>query len=189
MKGMVGEREFFPPRPDWRETPMVSKPLDDKIDFYNPLTITWYYGPTADCPWYEAGQSSNQVYVTLGTPQTAPLYHTLVHLACSGEEVQGKTVPSEAVSAIWNEFKDNEVKNVNGMQLRYYNPEKETIARNTTELLKDKNKTGECRAWAELFIDVLKVHGISSARKVRVVEHFFPGEAEFLLDLLQKSFT
>ena len=48
----------------------------------DPLTITWYYGPTVNGPWHEAGTSANPVSVLLGTPQTAPLYHTLVHLGC-----------------------------------------------------------------------------------------------------------
>ena len=57
---------------------MVSIRLENKIDFYNPLTMTWYYGPTVDGHWYEAGTSANPVSVLLG----APLYQTLVHLGC-----------------------------------------------------------------------------------------------------------
>ena len=57
---------------------MISVPLDNAIGFHDPLTITWYYDPTADGPWHEAGTSANPVSVLLG----APLYQTLVHLGC-----------------------------------------------------------------------------------------------------------
>jgi len=155
VKGMVGERELFPARNDWRETPMVSVPLDDAIGFYNPLTITWYYGPTADGPWYEAGQSSNQVYVLLGAPQTSPLYHTLVHLSC--KNAKGETEPAEATEKMWSEFTDQKVFRMDGTQLTYYSS---YTTQNTTtgDLLKYGD--GQCGAWASFFIDMRKIHGI-----------------------------
>ena len=41
----------------------------------------WSY-QTESKRFQDAGTSANQVYVTWGAPQTAPLYQTLVHLGC-----------------------------------------------------------------------------------------------------------
>jgi len=156
---------------------MISVPLDNAIDFHNPLTITWYYGPTADGPWYEAGQSSNQVYVLLGAPQTAPLYHTLVHLGC--ENAAGETTESGAVKKIWQEFTDQAVLTVNTKLLKYWHEGKAEGLVSTADLLREAN--GQCGAWAEFFMDMLKAQHISSTIKIEIFEDSDPGKRGFLV--------
>jgi len=163
VNGMANGRELFPARSDWRETPLVSVPLDDKIDFYNPLTITWYYGPTVNGPWYEAGVSQNQLYVTLGTPQTAPLYHTLVHLGC--ENAKGETTEAGAVTKIWQEFTDQKVVTVPPMHVLTYWLNDQQGATNTAGLLGPTNGyNGNCQAWSSFLIDLLKAQNIPASQ-------------------------
>jgi len=149
--------------------------------FHHPLTITWYYGPTVNGPWYEAGQSSNQVYVLLGAPQTAPLYHTLVHLGC--ENAKGETTPEGAIPKIWEEFTDRSVVRVNtSASMQYYGPR---TSQNLDPLPSDffttagllEHGDGRCSAWANLFVDILKTQGIvtASLKEIRTKDVFTIG--------------
>lgn len=149
----------------------------DQVDFFDSLAITWAYGLTSSGPWKEAGTSENQVYVTLGQPQTT-VYHTLVHLGCKNAD--GETTKDGTVDKIWSEFTDIVVRRMDEEQLWYwYNwLEEDPEARNTPDLLLKAN--GDCEAWAKFFIDMLKVQDISSSL-YEVVEKTHPSNYGFLI--------
>ena len=148
---------------------LTSSPLPNAIALWDPLTITWYYSPTdSDAgPWLDAGISRNPVYVLLGTPQTAPLYHTLVHLGC--ENAKGETTPEGAIPKIWGEFTDQRVVRVKtSAPMQYYGPR---TSQNPDPLPRDffttegllKFGDGRCEAWANFFVDTLRIQGIDTA--------------------------
>ena len=142
---------------------MISVPLDNAIGFHDPLTITWYDGPTMTVPWYEAGTSSNPVYVLLGAPQTAPLYQTLVHVGC--DKANGETTEAGAVVKIWQEFTDQTVVTVPPKRLLTYWLNHQQGATNTAELLGTvHNGNGNCQAWSSFFIDMLKAQNIPASQ-------------------------
>ena len=148
---------------------LTSSPLPNAIALWDPLTITWYYSPTdSDAgPWLDAGISRNPVYVLLGAPQTAPLYHTLVHLGC--ENAKGETTPEGAIPKIWGEFTDQRVVRVKtSAPMQYYGPR---TSQNPDPLPRDffttegllKFGDGRCEAWANFFVDTLRIQGIDTA--------------------------
>jgi len=57
----------------------ADRPLTaNKVDFFEPMKIKWYYGYTNAPDCLSAGTSTNQVYVTLRVPTNAvALYHTV----------------------------------------------------------------------------------------------------------------
>jgi len=192
VKGMANGREFFPARGDWREMPMVSVPLDDKIDFYNPLTITWYYGPTVNGPWYEAGTSSNRVYVTWATPKTT-LIETLLHVGCEGEKVGGEfgTDDQKVLKKIWAKLATRTIRRVSDQHvLSYYGfyfldvnkngkiePDVpgEVTNKNHPDLCKVKyaaplikEGNGQCHAWTDFMLQALLAQGLE---KINPIPH------------------
>ena len=161
---------------------LQSTTLPDHVDYLDTseFQVTWSYAHSADGPWYEAGTSQNQLYVTLDTPKTSlvnpsPVYHTLIHLG--SKNARGESSESLVVDKIWNEFTDREVFRMDGEQLRYYH-EYVADARNTADLLLQAN--GDCESWARFFIDMLKIQNIS-ARLYDVREKTHPGEFGFLV--------
>ncbi len=158
-----------------------------KVDFYNPMTIKWYYGDTNKQNFIYAGTSTNQVYVSLATPATTNLYHTVVHLACTNP---GATDASTAAANTWAMFSNGtgpaNVKTWDGWILYYY---KTNIAwavgsdgnQNTkvNQLLRDGN--GQCDSWRQLLESAWLVNGITSqGATVSTVND--PGQKLFLLN-------
>ena len=155
--------------------------LPDYVEYWDSseFQVTWFYARNADGPWYEAGTSQNQLYVTLGPPKTSlmnpsPVYHTLIHLGSKNARVENSE--SLVVDKIWDEFTDRNVRRMDGEQLRYYHDWKHTPddfhpPTTTAGLLKEAD--GDCAGWAKFFIDMLEVQGISSGHR-EVVEKDYP---------------
>ena len=123
--------------------------------------------------WQVAGVSKNPLYVCLSStgPNTATLYRTVVHLACSNA---GATSQSEAAANTWDNFSTGSgPKNVKtwgeSTKLYYYEPGK-TFDENphidcadppgTNPLLSAHR--GQCSTWATLLQDAWSVNGVNS---------------------------
>jgi hypothetical protein len=133
---------------------------NDGIRFFDPMTIEWTAqhkaaGETVYTEEY-AGNSQNQVYVTLGEPH-AILYHTLVHIAC--KNANGENTANDAVTKIWGEFTDRYVQRVDGMLLKYYGNWTMSNYSTATLLI---NADGRCGAWMRFLIDILALHNITA---------------------------
>jgi hypothetical protein len=135
-----------------------TKQLPDAIDYLSELSLNWQMSFDDGQTWYDAGTSKNQMYVTLDDPvDDTPMYHTIVHLGCKNGE--GHSNVDSAVEAIWSDFTDLDVKNVNGVVMNYYsNSVPENVPVDIEGLL--QNQDGACTAWVDLFCYALKAQGI-----------------------------
>ena len=150
--------------PPWKEIR-----LPDQVEFFKDFRITWSYAYAETGPWYEAGASENLLYVTFNTPETSsnvypttrPVYHSLLHLGCTG--AQGASSVSGVRDGIWQIFESLHVPRVTpegeeGDLLTYYAKRDNTNVESTAGLLQKSD--GSCDAWAKLFIDTLKIQGL-----------------------------
>ncbi|MCL4720091.1 MAG: hypothetical protein KJ057_16610 [Phycisphaerae bacterium] len=160
----------------------ADKAWADTVDFFNPLRLDWRVSADGGTVWLDAGMSENQAYVTLAAPVGARLYHTLAHNSC--RDAKGKSDPSQAIAAIWSDFTDRAVYRVDptwanpeGTRLKYYGDW--TTPHTTTAGLLG-NADGQCTAWAQFFIDALKVQGIDQDNDyIRIESYNLPGSRGF----------
>ena len=139
--------------------------LADTVDFYNPMTVEWFYAVEGATSFLPAGVSTNQVYVSWKEPETADLFHTVVHVACSN--AAGMTVESNIVAGVWEDFTDREIHRADGSgPLEYWGSfakahRYDGLCLSLGDLLKYSD--GKCGAWASFLVGAWAVHGISSA--------------------------
>jgi uncharacterized repeat protein (TIGR01451 family) len=132
----------------------AANPFLDEIDIFEPMRIIWQVSVGAG-PWISAGVSQNEVYVTLGNPE-GTLYHTTVYLG--SKNADGQKDRDDTIAKIWEEFTDRKVESkTKGKLLKYYG---DWTTKNTTAagLLKDAD--GQCSAWSNFFILMLKNQGL-----------------------------
>lgn len=142
-----------------------SAPLPNVVACYDPLTIAWEAN-AAGTGWVGAGTTTHLVYAVLGAP-AGTVYWTLVDISCRA--AQGETTEGRVVSQSFAPFATRALtRKRDGVGLTYWNPNTTTCT-NTRLLLASTDGSGQCGSWAEFFIDMLKVHGITSADKVVVV--------------------
>jgi hypothetical protein len=128
----------------------------DLVDFYDSMKIKWYYGDIHKKDFIYAGQSINQVYVTLRAPTNGvELFHTTVHLSC--KNAAGETTDAGCTAKIWSEFTDRDVRRVDGTRLTYYSSWS-CVNADTATLL--ANGDGQCAAWAYFFLDMRQIQGV-----------------------------
>ena len=154
---------------DWLTSPVAADPIPaNKVDFYQPLTIQWFYGPTNKSVFVAAGTTTNQVYVSLAPPNTSPLYHTVAHLACS---VPGATTQSQALENTWSLFSGLKVKTWDEQKLYYYSGSVSVLNEDVLWLLSSpaapgkELHNGNCVAFARLLIASLGVNAVSAVEK------------------------
>jgi hypothetical protein len=140
--------------------------LPDTVYFYGRdgfVPIAWEISFDGGTTWMPAGSTSNQIYGLLDTPALGvwphpPLLHTLAHLAC--KNCDGDTDPDDITAHIWGDFAARQVYRASdGHQLTYY-AKYDTKATSTGKLVETGD--GQCGAWATLFLDVRRVHGITN---------------------------
>ena len=141
-----------------------SNPFDNKMDFFDPMSIAWGFSVDGGSTWWNAGICANQTYVTLGDPLTT-VFHTLAHLGC--KNANGENTAANCTSKIWSEFTDRDVRRVDGVQLTYY--ASYTCVNVTTASLL-ANGDGQCGSWAKFFIDMRKVQGIDDTDEYVIFE-------------------
>ena len=145
----------------WSATVVADTNLpNSRVDFLNPLTISWSFSRTNRDEFTPAGKSTNQVYVSL-QPRLgdAPLFHTVVHLACS---TPGATNEDQAVTNTWSKFTGRSIKTWNGLPLTYYGTPYGHYANTLAGLLVWHD--GQCTAFGDLLIDAFRVNGIGSVK-------------------------
>jgi hypothetical protein len=151
----------------------------NRVDYYKPMTIKWQYAYLNRLKFLDAGRSTNQVYVTLAAPQTANLYHTVVHLACAND---GATTENQAVAKTWSFFTGRQVAMWNGAPLWYYFTAAPP-ASTTSDLLAGQD--GDCDAFANLLFDAFQVNGVGNIR----FAHIWPAAGHEMLAVKNISFA
>jgi hypothetical protein len=135
----------------------------NRVDFFNPMTIRWQYAYVNSSDFLDAGRSTNQVFVTLGSPLTGvPLYHTVVHLACSES---GAMTTEQAVANTWSLFVGCSVRSWEGIPLTYYGSALPGSASTATLV---RTHDGDCDSFADLLCDSFMVNGVSDVRKAHI---------------------
>jgi hypothetical protein len=133
--------------------------LPNQVDYINPLAINWRVSFDNGASYLVAGTSTNPVYVTLKTPETSNLFHTVVHLACSRT---GATDTNASLANTWSFFISRDVRTWDGRTLFYYRAGLPFGSTCTTaeDLLKRADGNGQCTAFADLLADSLGANGV-----------------------------
>jgi len=155
----------------------ADKAFANAVDIIDPMDLSWEVSADGGITWTPAGKSSNQMYVILGKPaqyvsgfdaqtgkpvwKNLTIFHTVVHVSCKA--AKGKSNNNAIITAVWGVFEGKDVRRVDGRRLTYY-ADYRTKNNLTEELLKSGDS--ECGAWVRLFLDMLKVHGISLGNEV-----------------------
>ena len=145
-----------------------------KIDFVE-LNLDWeisYWGDN----WELMGSTNNKIYVTWKDSKSeTPGFSTqnqegyehlesIFFIGCNA--AQSETTEENIISAVWNHFKQQDVKDVDGNVLQYYG-KWDASAESTTTLIQSED--GQCYSWVGLFLDVLKSQGIDSQGYFRYI--------------------
>lgn len=129
------------------------------VRFFKPFTINWQISFDNGKNWKSAGASSNTLYVTQSTPQTASgnfkWYHTVFDISCRNADK--KSAETDIISSVWSEFTDHVVLNYNNDSLFYY---KAMNSPNVTLGTLLKYRDAECYTFAQLFLALIKIQGI-----------------------------
>jgi hypothetical protein len=149
----------------------------NKVDVIDPLTITWQWtlknpANNSAVTWTDIGTSSNAIYVTHKNPKPENdikgylWYHTLFKISCNA--AKGESNEAQIISKIWQVVDDLKLKTAEGIELTYWKnwAPQACTAYNTKLLLSDPEKDGQCGAYAHLFLDMLKIHGIQEPETV-----------------------
>ena len=153
-------------------------PLADTIDYFSANTagkefaLVWEV-KVGGGPWIDAGTTKHTVYVTLGSTdllaQTSPIsrQQSVYEIGCRFAENQ--TTGQGAVTALWNGFKNRDVKRAEDNEvLTYYKrPYNPSCPVDVASFLQGRD--GRCGAWARFMRDVIKVQGIGGAEFVTIV--------------------
>jgi hypothetical protein len=143
-----------------------SQTVSNSVNYFNPLTITWALSLDGGATFLPMGTTTNEVFVTRGTPDTTKLFRTILYLACSNT---GGTDTPSCLANTWAAF--NGPANVRGWDaaaqsytrpLHYYFGGFAGIATRVEGLLATGD--GNCNAWAELLHYSLLVNNVASAR-------------------------
>ncbi len=168
-----------------------SAPLPDKVDCQDTWKIDWTAVLDDQSTWVGAKSSKHILYVTLGDPQ-GPAYLTLLDISCRA--AKGESTETELVKKSFGPFKSHLGDN-NGMprkgdgkKMSYYLTGVNTAADDTTYttkgILGSPAATGRCGGWAQLLVDMWKLHGVVAGKRwfVRALKaDFHDGSLRFLV--------
>jgi hypothetical protein len=147
-------------------TDECSRKFENFIDHFDTFDIKWEMSFDDGNSWTHAGTTKNQVYVLLNEPK-APThaaaisehFHTTLHL--STKAAKGETDPVLVVGKIWDEFKDNDVRQVgSSVPMKYSHPAEIQRGETTQDLL--GLGWGRCGGWARFFADTIRAQGIDA---------------------------
>jgi hypothetical protein len=102
-----------------------------------------------------------------------------VHIGSTS--AQGKREEAEVISGIWEYFKTLSVKDAGGKQLYYYKIPTNTRNLRTVSDLLSLHRDGQCTAWADLFVAVLRAQGITKGQRVDVYNSDGPPDTTILV--------
>lgn len=140
------------------------------VGYMNSLTVIWSVSVDGGSTWIDVGSSSNEVFVTVGTPACTKPFRTVMYLACKHT---GGTDASSCLTNTWASFSGpanvnawNEASKSYSRPLHYYQNSSGNNNTVTSQLLADAN--GQCHSWAHMFKECLLVNNVTSQR-VRVL--------------------
>src|SRR5262249_28996767 len=137
----------------------VTNPFPGTMN-YGSLVINWQFSNDGGISWSSAGQTSNELYVTLGAPDVTPVYHTVINISVPPAGMIAAAVNSALLNATWTNFQNRTLttKHIlqvqNGVPLTYY-AQCNTTLQHVGEPLSAANnrgRAGRCGALAELFV-------------------------------------
>ncbi len=168
--------------------------LGDAIAHYDPLEIEWRVFITIDDENHDVhiATSENTMYVTLADPQTSPLYHTVVDIACQrahGLDDNHANHPQHIFDAIWDGFKTLNITRAEpdendgtNKPLHYYQSWETVFEAGSTQvpyLL--EHYDGQCGSWARLFRQSLMVHNVHTGAEFIWASSTLSSGASFFL--------
>lgn len=129
------------------------------VQYYDSYEIDWQV--SFDGTHFRSStKSSNTMYVTRGTPMSETsrfkYFRSVYDISC--RNAKGTGPDSTLIAAVWNEFVDHAVLSWDGDSLHYY----ETFNTSNTNLAAlMKYKNAQCYTFAQLFLSLLKIQGLS----------------------------
>ena len=145
----------------------ASKGFVDTVEFYDAkdntaFELDWHI-KIGSSNWAKIASTKHTVCVINANPLNSltSRQETLFVLAC--KNAKGKTQASDITTGIWGEFTDRKVTKANGIQMSYYKSYLCNVV--TAEELINQGD-GQCGSWADLFVKLLKVHGIDNQNEV-----------------------
>jgi hypothetical protein len=143
----------------------TATPLPDYVD-YGEAYFRWAFSTDGGWTWQGAGESGNELYVTLARPISGvEVLHTVIHNSTTF--AIGAQNEATVIEKVWSQFETLDSKDRKGQLLYYYRSW--AIGNVTTRgLLFDRD--GQCGAWTRYFIDQLGMHGIRRADCFVVIE-------------------
>jgi hypothetical protein len=134
----------------------------DMITYYNKngdgapvFLLDWQMSMDNGVSWSPVGSTHHTVYVTLAAPLTVGLsQETLFYIGC--KYANGRKTSNNMIQGVWAHFKGLNVTRVDGTELYYYQSYN-AGATGTRKLIATGD--GQCTAWANFFLDVLKTQG------------------------------
>jgi len=160
----------------------ASSAFPDEVDFVEPMTISWSVSFDGGSTWFDAGDSTNTLYVTWAAPEQATPIQTFVHVGCEAADGQSGTVGTDdddILAAVWGAFAGLTIQRASDDKvLTYYgyddaNGNGSYDSGETThndgnscqwtsaeELV--GNRFGQCTAWAKLMGEVMKAQGLGT---------------------------
>jgi len=156
----------------------------EKVDLIN-LETTWQMQSPGNQAWEDIGVTKNQIYVTLKPPIAEELnnlgelspgykhYESCFFIGCNAAD--GSITEESVIEKVWDKFEGKAVKKSTGELLRYYHELNWEEAANNRDIFKllDANN-GQCTAWCELFLDILKVLGVAQDLQIVTIDHSGP---------------
>ncbi len=164
---------------DWRDMDRVFQ--ESKILYVPTFLIRWE-GSNDNLKWSKIDESFNALYVTYKRPsdKLKEISHTQMHISCIASS-KLSPVPDSLEHIIVEEIFTNAFMNRNNkfpgirrkadnMLLTYYKHKEpsDDCASSAKDLLKTSD--GRCTAWADFFIETVRIQGIEDISKVLV--HF-----------------
>ena len=116
--------------------------------------------------WSKVDETKHQVYLTLADPGTTMRQETLFYL--SAKNADGKTTAAASFTEIWNEFTDRNVKRIDAVQMKYWDPASSTLGSTVAAMLADTNANGNCDAWAQLLKGTCDAIGVGGTSRIEI---------------------
>jgi hypothetical protein len=130
------------------------------------IKYDWKYKINDEEYWIDPDEADNihHIYVVRDNPLQSTVFETVLHITC--EAAWGKKSEKKVVKAIWNEFKDCDVRRKDGKILTYYwyGRNYSTEGEDFKKFLKVRH--GRCGLWGRLLRESFFTHKIFATKKI-----------------------
>lgn len=143
------------------------------VGYYAPFHLAWQISFDKGATWTAVDTTRHTVYVTKYTPmpETSQFkyFQTVLDMSC--RNAKGETTDTGIISHCWQEFLDHVTLNYKGDSLCYY---KTLNTSNTSLPLLLRNRNAQCYTFAQLFLALIKIQGISRTGNYVFIEPAYP---------------